>query len=179
MGAVDVSIRHDDDLVVTQLVGIELVLADRCAERGNQRADFLAGQHLIETGALHVENLPAKRQDGLRFTRAALLGGTTGGVALDEKEFGFGRIALRAIGKLAGQRSDIERAFAARQFASLAGGFTGDGRFHNLADEYLRFGRVLFEPGESASLTRLPRPVALPTKRACPSSARKTWDREP
>ena len=29
MGAVDVGVRHDDDLVIAQLVGVELVLADR------------------------------------------------------------------------------------------------------------------------------------------------------
>ena len=98
VGAVDVSIRHDDDLVVTQLVGVELVLADRGAERSDQRADFLAGQHLVETRALDIEDLAAQRQDGLGFARAALLGRTAGGVALDEEEFGFRRIALGAVG---------------------------------------------------------------------------------
>lgn len=59
VGAVDISIRHDDDLVVAQLVCVEFVLADRRAERGDQRADFLAGQHLVETGALNVQDLTA------------------------------------------------------------------------------------------------------------------------
>ena len=41
MGAVDVGVGHDDDLVVAQLVGVELVVADAGAERGDQRADLL------------------------------------------------------------------------------------------------------------------------------------------
>ena len=44
MRAIDVGVRHDDDLVVTQLVGIEFILADGCAKRGNQRADLVRTQ---------------------------------------------------------------------------------------------------------------------------------------
>src|SRR5262249_5968777 len=41
MGAVHVGVRHDDDLVIAQPIGIELV-ADTGAERRDQRSDFLA-----------------------------------------------------------------------------------------------------------------------------------------
>jgi hypothetical protein len=61
------------------------------------------------------------------FSRAALLGGAAGGVALDDEQFGLGRIALLAIGQLAGQRGDVERALAPGQFARLAGGFARGG----------------------------------------------------
>ena len=47
-------------------------------------------------------------------------------VALDEEQLGFGRIALLAIGELAGQVRDVERALAARQLARLARGLAGD-----------------------------------------------------
>ena len=120
MGAVDVGVRHDDDLVIAQLVGVELVAADARAERGDQRADLFGRQHLVETRALDIQDLAAQRQHRLVFAIAALLGGAAGGVALDDEEFGLGRIALLAIGKLAGQVGDIERALAARQFARLA-----------------------------------------------------------
>ena len=56
----------------------------------------------------------------------------------DQEDFGLGRIAFGAVGKLAGQRGDIERALAAGQFARLAGGFAGGGGFDHLADEDLR-----------------------------------------
>src|SRR6185437_5092046 len=104
VGAVHVRVGHDDDLVIAQLVGIELVAPDAGAERRDQRADLLARQHLVEARALDVQNLAPKRQDGLEFTVAALLGGAAGRVALDDEQFGLRRIALLAIGELAGQR---------------------------------------------------------------------------
>ena len=44
VGAVDVGVRHDDDLVVAQLFEVEVVAADAGAERGDERADLLAGR---------------------------------------------------------------------------------------------------------------------------------------
>src|SRR6266404_593091 len=102
VGAVDVGVRHDDDLVVAQLLDVELLVADAGAERGDQRADLLAAQHLVEAGALDVEDLAAQRQHGLEFAVATLLGGAAGGVALDDEQLGFGWIALLAVGQLAG-----------------------------------------------------------------------------
>ena len=147
MGAVDVGVRHDDDLVVAQLLGVELFVADAGAERGDQRADLLAAQHLVEAGALDVEDLAAQRQHGLEFAVAALLGGAAGAVALDDEQFGLGRIALLAVGELAGQGIDVERALAPGQLARLARRLAGGGGLDHLADDRLGFGRMLLEPG--------------------------------
>jgi hypothetical protein len=63
------------------------------------------------------------------------------------KSSGLCRIALLAVGELAGQRGDVERAFAAGQLARLACGFAGGGGFDDLADQdLLRLGRMLLEP---------------------------------
>ena len=147
MRAVHVGVGHDDDLVVAQLVGVELFGPDAGAERRDQRADFLAGQHLVEAGALDIEDLAAQRQHGLIFARPALLGRTTGRITLDDEEFGLGRIALLAVGQLAGQAGDIERALAACQFARLAGGFARGSRFRHLRDNDPGIGRMLLQPG--------------------------------
>ena len=40
MGAVDIGVGHDDDLVVAQLVGVEFLAADAGAQRRDQRARF-------------------------------------------------------------------------------------------------------------------------------------------
>ncbi len=144
MSAVDVGVRHDDDLVIAQLVGVELVLADAGAECCDQCADFLTRQHLVEASALDVEDLAAQRQDRLVFARAALLGRTACQVALDEEDFGLGRIALGAIGELAGQRGNVEGTLAPRQFTRLAGGFAGSRSFDNLADQHLGIGGMFF-----------------------------------
>ena len=78
MRAVDIGVGHDDDLVVTELGEIELVVTDAGAERGDQRADLLARQHLVEAGPLDVEDLAAQRQHGLEGTVARLLGAAAG-----------------------------------------------------------------------------------------------------
>ena len=118
--AVDVRVRHDDDLVVAQLVGVELVDADAGAERGDQRADLLRRQHLVETHALDVEDLAAQRQDRLELAVAALLGAAAGAVALDDEQLGLGRIALLAIGELARQRGGADARSCASSRAPCA-----------------------------------------------------------
>ncbi|MNN11567.1 hypothetical protein D3C81_1245300 [compost metagenome] len=85
--AVHVRVGHDDDAVVAQLFQVVVVLADAGAQRGDQRQHFLAGQHLVEAGALYVQDLALERQDGLELTVAALLGGAACGVALHQEEF--------------------------------------------------------------------------------------------
>ena len=113
MRAVDIGVGHDDDLVIAQFVGIEIVAADPGAERGDQSADFLARQHLVEARPLDIEDFSAQRKHGLIFPVAALLGGAARRIALDEKQFRLGRIALLAIGEFARQIGDIERPLAA------------------------------------------------------------------
>ena len=48
-----------------------------------------------------------------------------GRVALDDVQLALGRVALLAVGQLAGQRHALERALADDQVASLAGGLAG------------------------------------------------------
>ena len=178
MGAVHVGVGHDDDLVVAQLVGIELLAPDAGAQRGDQGGDFLARQHLVEARALDVEDLAAQRQHRLVGAVARLLGAAAGAVALDDEDFAFGGIAFLAIGQLAGQRGAVQRALAAGQFARLARGFAGRGRFDHLADDGLGFGGMFLEPARRASRSRrLRRSGALPTKPACLWSARRISDR--
>ena len=109
MGAVDVGVGHDDDLVIAQLVDVELVLADAGAERRDQRADHLGAEHAVEAGALDIEDLAAQRQDRLVLARAPALGRAAGRIALDDEDLGLGRVLLLAVGELAGQRGDVER----------------------------------------------------------------------
>ena len=59
---------------------------------------LLGRQHLVDAGALDVEDLAAQRQHRLVLAVAALLGGAAGGVALDDEHFGLGGIALLAFG---------------------------------------------------------------------------------
>src|SRR3977135_3403357 len=112
MRAFDGGVRHDDDLVVAQLVGIEFLASDAGAERRDERADLLAGQHLAETRTLDIEDLAAQRPHRLEFVVAALFGRPAGRVALDDEELGLRRIALLAIRQLAARRRPTARALA-------------------------------------------------------------------
>ena len=59
MGAVDVGVGHDDDLVVAQFLDVEIVAADAGAHRLDEGADLLGGEHAVEAGALDVQDLAA------------------------------------------------------------------------------------------------------------------------
>src|SRR5260221_405100 len=71
-------------------------------------------------GPLDIEDLAAQRQDRLVLAVAALLGRAAGGIALDDEDLGLGGVALLAIGELAGQRGEVQRALSPRQLARLA-----------------------------------------------------------
>ena len=146
MGAVDVGVGHDDDLVVAQLVGGEFVGADAGAERGDQGADLLGRQHLVHARPFDVQDLAAQRQHRLEFAVAALLGAAAGAVALDDEQLGFGRIALLAVGEFSRQRGNAQRAFA-RHLARFSRGFARGGGLDHLTDDDLGFARVLLQPG--------------------------------
>ncbi len=129
--------------MVAQLVRIEIIAADAAAERGDQRADFGRRQHLVEARFFDVEDLSLQRQDRLGAPVAPLLGGTAGRIALDQEQLGQRRVLLLAIGELAGQAGDIERALAAGHLARLARGFPRPGGIDDLRDDGFRFLRLL------------------------------------
>src|SRR6185437_517784 len=143
--SVHVGVGHEDDFAVAQLGGIEVVLANAAAERGDHGADFLVAQHFVVAGLFHVEDFALERQDRLEAAVAALLGGSACGLALDEVKFAAVGLAFAAIGQLAGESSAVERAFAAGKVAGLTGGFAGAGGLNRLVDDALGDGRILLQ----------------------------------
>ena len=73
VGTVHIRIGHDDDLVVPGLGDVEFV-TDAASEGRDHGPDFLAVQHLVQTGFFHVQDLAPQRQDGLEVPVTALLG---------------------------------------------------------------------------------------------------------
>ena len=145
MGAVDIGVRHDHDLVVAQLLEVEFLVADRGAERLDQSPDFFRPEHPVEARALHVQDLALERKDRLVVAVTALLGRAAGAVTLDEEQLRESRIALLTVGELSGKRARIERAFSPRQLARLARGFAGTRSVDDLLDDAPRLARVLLE----------------------------------
>ena len=145
MRTVDVGIGHDDDAVITQLVGIVVLLADATAQRRDERAHLRRREHLVEARLFDIEDLALQRQDGLRAPVAPLLGRAPGGVALHQIDFRLGGVLFLAVGQFAGQSGDIERALAARHLARFSRCLTGTGRVDDLGGDGLGVRRVLLE----------------------------------
>ena len=65
MRAVDVRVRHDNDLAVSELGNVKFV-TDTAAQRlnnGNERGVCI---HLVKSGLFYVENLTAQGKNGLK-----------------------------------------------------------------------------------------------------------------
>ena len=55
MGAVNISIGHQDNAVVAQPGRVELIV-QASAQRRDDGADFLVGKHLVRGGLFHIED---------------------------------------------------------------------------------------------------------------------------
>ena len=75
-----------------------------------------------------------------------IFGGAAGRFALDDKEFAAGGIAFLTVREFSGEAAGIHRRLAAREFASLAGGFASTGSINALADDAAGNGGMLVEP---------------------------------
>ena len=143
--AVDVGVRHDDDLAVAELGDIE-VFADAGPEGSDEGADRVRGQSSVQARLFDVEDLAADRQDGLALGVAAADGGAACGVALDDEDFTFGGRARGAVAQLAGHGGGFEDALAARGLTRLASGDAGGLGGLTLGDDGLSVGGVGVEP---------------------------------
>ncbi len=77
---------------------------------------------------------------------AALLGGATGRITLDQEQFGLGGVTLLAIGKLAGQAGNVHHALAPGQLARLFRGLARGGGVDHLGDDRAAMRGVFLQP---------------------------------
>src|SRR5213082_1389548 len=94
---VHVRVGHQNNLVIAQLAGVKIVLADAGTQRGDDGANFFVAQHLVVARFLNVEDFSFERQDGLVLPVAPLLRRTACRFALDHEQFAARRITLLAI----------------------------------------------------------------------------------
>jgi len=142
VASVNIGVRHQQDAVIAQLADIKIVAADPATQCGDQRADFRRRQHLVEARPFDVEDLALEGQDRLRAPIAALLGGTAGGVALDDEDLRQRRILFLTVGELAGQTRNIQCALAPGHLARFACCLARPRRLDHLGDDGARFLRV-------------------------------------
>ena len=73
MSTVNVRISHDDDLMITQFVNIEIIL-NTGTKSGDHSANFGIAQNTVQSGFFHVQDLAAQRQNSLRLSGTGALG---------------------------------------------------------------------------------------------------------
>ena len=119
MAAIDVGIRHQNNLAVAQLCRIKILTETR-AKRGNHRRQLIIAIDLVQPRFLYVEHLAPQRQNGLIPAVTAFLGRTACGIALDNVNLCQLRISLLTVCQLARQRTGFQCALAACHFTRLA-----------------------------------------------------------
>ena len=142
--AVNISVGHQNDLVIAQLRGVEILFADAGAERHDERFDFAVRQHLVKARFFNVKNFSFQRKNRLVLSIASLFGRAAGGIALDDVDFRERRIALLTIGEFARQHRRTQRAFP-YNLARLSRRVTGARGIQRLADDASRNRRILLE----------------------------------
>ena len=100
MSTIDIGIGHDDDLVITQLADIK-VLVDSGTKGCDHRLDLGVAVDSVQTGFLYVEDLTTERKDRLCGTVTCCLGGTTRGITLYDVDLTVFRVLVRTVSQLA------------------------------------------------------------------------------
>ena len=104
VGAIDIRIRHQDDLVVTQLRDVEVVavaLGEAAAEGVDHGLDLRVREDLIHRRLLDVQDLTTKRQDRLGLTVTAGLRRAARRITLDDEDLALLRVLRDAVRELA------------------------------------------------------------------------------
>ncbi len=71
---IHISVRHDDDAVITQLVWIEFVFAYSTSQCGHNGANFSRAKHLVKARFLNIQNFAFERKYRLKLSVSPLLG---------------------------------------------------------------------------------------------------------
>src|SRR3990170_6112468 len=135
--AIHVSISHGHYLMVPDLLEYELRLYPR-ADRGDQRADFLVLQHLVELCLLHIQDLPLQRENRLELALPARLGTPPRARAFHDKNFRLRGIPLLAVREPPREVEPLEEPLAAGELPRLPRGLSRLCREDRLLEDRLR-----------------------------------------
>ena len=110
---IDVGIRQNADLAVTQTGQIGLVIGAMRIDTNGHRdvVNLVVGKQAVTIRFPAVEHLAAQRQDGLEGFVPAHLGRTAGRIPFNQKQFGTAQVGRFTIGQLARQRHAAALAF--------------------------------------------------------------------
>ena len=71
---IHISVRHNDDAVITQLVRIKFIFADAASQCGHNGANFSRAKHLVKARFLNIQNFAFERKYRLKLSVSPLLG---------------------------------------------------------------------------------------------------------
>ena len=142
---VDVGVSQDDHLVVPGLGDVEVV-GQPGTDGRDQRLDLGVLQHLVDAGALDVQDLPPDGQDGLGPRAAGVFGRATGRVALHDEQLALAGVPRRAVDELAREPGSVERRLPPGEVAGLPGGHPGPSGQCGLLQDLVGLFGVLLEP---------------------------------
>ena len=145
MLAVDVRIRHQNNLVVARLLNIE-VITNAGAESGNHRLNLGVGESTVQASALDVQDLTAQRQNSLGVRVTTLNSRTTRRVTLHQVNLRDRRILRGAVLELTGHGAGLQQALTAGRLTCLTGCNTRLSGGDCAANNILRHRGVTAEP---------------------------------
>src|SRR3989344_474481 len=96
MLTVNVGVRHDDDAVVPEFIGVER-FCNPHSESDDERFKFFKFYNFVQSCPFGVENFTFERKDSLEFPVATLFGAAACGITLNDKKFRDRRILFLAV----------------------------------------------------------------------------------
>ena len=144
MAAVDIGLRHDDDLVVPELFEIKLV-SDACAEGCDDGLELIVAVDLVGARLFDVQHLAPEGKDCLEAGVPTLRGRAAGGVALDDVNFGECGVCVVAVAQLVGHLPGLKSCLAADCLFCLARRLSGAVCHHCLIENRARHRRVFLQ----------------------------------
>ena len=144
MRTVNIGIRHDDNLVVTQFGNIKIFVYSR-AERGDHRLDLGVGINTVEPCLFHIQDLASKRKDGLCSPVSGCLGRTACRISLNDVDLTVFGIFVGTVRQLSGQGHAVQSRFTSGQVSRFTGSLSGSLCKHGLVYDRFRHRRVLLQ----------------------------------
>ncbi len=142
MCTIDIGIGHDNNLVITKLLNIE-ILTNTSTKRGNHGFDFFISKNPVDSCFLYVQNLTTQWKDCLCCTGSGSLCRATSGISLYDVDLAVLWIWIRTIGKLTRKRHIRLKCTLTGNISCLSGCHTGTLCDNCLTDDSLCYLRIL------------------------------------
>ena len=119
MSTIHIGIGHNNNLVVTKLTDIEILI-----NTGTKRCDHClnlgVSKNSVKTRLLHIQNFSTKRKNCLCRTVSGCLSTSAGRISLYDVDFTVFRIFITAVSQFAGKCRTIQRCFSSGKISCFS-----------------------------------------------------------